>query len=125
MLSPTSKRLPGLLLGFMPVIMFAWMVLPASADLQPASPFGNSMVLQRDQAVPVWGKATPGEEVTVEFAGQKVSSKADATGKWKVSLKAMPANATPQRMTITGTGKPVTFDDVLVGDVWLCSGQSN
>jgi len=97
----------------------------AQADVAPASIFGNSMVLQRDQPVPVWGRAAPGESVTVEFASQKVSAKADAAGKWKVALAAMPANATPQAMTITGTGVPVVFKDVLVGEVWLCSGQSN
>jgi len=97
----------------------------AQADVSVAPIFGNSMVLQREQAVPVWGKAAPGESVTVEFAGQKVTGKADTTGKWKVSLKALPASATPQEMTITGAGKPVVFKDVLVGEVWLCSGQSN
>ena len=99
--------------------------LSAHADVSVAPIFGNSMVLQRDQAVPVWGKAAPDEVVTVEFGGQKVTTHADATGKWKVALKALPAHATPQSMTITGAGSPVVLKDILVGEVWLCSGQSN
>ncbi|GEP41691.1 hypothetical protein BGE01nite_09820 [Brevifollis gellanilyticus] len=79
------------------------------------------MVLQRDKAVPVWGKAEPGEEVVVEFAGQKKTAKADASGKWMVKLDPMPANAEPQVLK-AGT---VSVQDVLVGEVWLASGQSN
>ncbi len=94
--------------------------MPVRADVSVAPIFSNSMVLQREQPVPVWGKAAPGEAVTVEFAGQQVAGKADAAGKWKVVLKAMPANATPQEMKVGA----IVFKDVLVGDVWLCSGQS-
>jgi sialate O-acetylesterase len=95
--------------------------MPVRADVSVAPIFSNSMVLQREQPVPVWGKAAPGEAVTVEFAGQQVAGKADAAGKWKVVLKAMPANATPQEMKVGA----IVFKDVLVGEVWLCSGQSN
>lgn len=97
----------------------------AHADVLPASIFTDSMVLQRDQPVPVWGKAAPEEAVTVEFADQKIAAKTDASGRWKVALKAMPASAAPREMTITGAGAPRVFKDVLVGEVWLCSGQSN
>ena len=83
--------------------------------------FTDHMVLQRDKAVPVWGKAAPGEEVTVEFAGQKKTTKADAGGKWMVKLDPMPANAEPQ---VLKAGN-VSVQDVLVGEVWLASGQSN
>lgn len=93
----------------------------ASAAVKLPSIFTDHMVLQRDMAVPVWGKADPGEEVTVEFAGQTKSAKADARGKWMVKLDAMPANAEPQ---ILKAGN-VTVQDVLVGEVWLASGQSN
>ena len=101
-------------------LMWSGIVLTARADLSVAAIFGNSMVLQRDRPVPVWGWATPGESVTVEFAGQTVTGKADATGKWQAVLKALPANTTPQAMKVGG----IVFKDVLVGDVWLCSGQS-
>ena len=82
------------------------------------------MVLQRDSACPVWGWAEAGEDVTVEFAGQKLTAKPDAQGKWQVSLKPMKANATGQTMTIRGRNE-IKLDDILIGEVWLCSGQSN
>lgn len=98
---------------------------PAGAAVTAASVFGSGMVLQSEQPVPVWGTAAPGEAVTVTFAGQQVSTKTAAGGKWQVALKAMPADATPRELTITGAGNTLAFTDVLVGEVWLCSGQSN
>ena len=89
--------------------------------------FNNKMVLQRGKPVPVWGRGKPGEAVTVEFAGQKKSTAADAQGKWEVRLDAMEANSQPQTLTATGSGQGhrIELSDVLVGDVWLCGGQSN
>jgi sialate O-acetylesterase len=95
------------------------------ADLKPASLFQDHMVLQRKTSVPVWGTADPGKDVTVKFGTQSVSGKADDKGNWRVELPAMEANATGQVMTITSGDKTVTVNDVLVGDVWVCSGQSN
>jgi sialate O-acetylesterase len=86
--------------------------------------FGDNMVLQRDMAVPCWGTAAPGEAVTVAFAGQEKSVIADAAGKWRVTLDPLSANKTPQTLTVSGTNK-LSFTNVLVGEVWLCSGQSN
>jgi sialate O-acetylesterase len=91
------------------------------AAVKLPSIFTDHMVLQRDLPVPVWGKAAPGEEVTVEFAGQKKSAKADANGRWMVKLDPLTANAEPQ---VLKAGN-VTIQDVLVGEVWLASGQSN
>ncbi len=91
------------------------------AAVQMPSIFTDHMVLQRELPVPVWGKAAPGEAVTVEFAGQKKSTKADASGKWMVKLDPLSANAEPQ---VLKAGN-VTIQDVLVGEVWLASGQSN
>lgn len=93
----------------------------AQAAVKLPSVFTDHMVLQRDKPLPVWGKAAPGEEVTVEFAGQKKTAKADASGKWMVKLDPMPANAEPQ---VLKAGN-VSVQDVLVGEVWLASGQSN
>lgn len=98
--------------------------LAARADVRCAAILGDHMVLQRDRAVPVWGDAAPGESVTVEFAGQRVATTASADGHWRVMLAAMPANAESRALTVSGTNT-VTFSDVLVGEVWLCSGQSN
>jgi sialate O-acetylesterase len=84
-------------------------------------------VLQREKPVPVWGRAAAGENVRVEFAGATRSVKtarADAEGRWRVQLDAMSASKTPAKITVTGRNQ-VTISDILVGDVWLCSGQSN
>ncbi len=97
------------------------------ADVKLPAHFSDHMVLQRDMKAPVWGQADPGEGVTVEFAGQKKKAKADADGKWRVYLAPMSASAKSRTMTVTGANKnqKVKFEDVLVGEVWLCSGQSN
>ena len=105
--------------------IFLGAVLPARAEVNAACIFGSGMVLQQQRPVPVWGTATPGEQVSVAFGGQQVSAKADAIGKWKVTLAAMPADAAPREMTITAATNTQVFKDVLVGEVWLCSGQSN
>lgn len=85
---------------------------------------GDSMVLQRELKVPIWGTAQPGEAVTVTFAGQKRDTVADAQGRWTVYLAAMKANATPATMVVRGQNR-VELTDILVGEVWLVSGQSN
>lgn len=119
---PFSKYLTGVL------VLCAIAFAPcAQAEVRLASPFTSHMVLQRDRNVPVWGTAAPGEIVTVEFAGQKVSAKADADGDWRVDLKPMKASAESRTLTVTGsvTAQPIRLDNVLVGEVWLASGQSN
>jgi len=85
---------------------------------------GNGMVLQRDKPVPIWGTATAGENVTVKFNSQVKKTIADATGKWEVMLDPMKASPTPQVLEISGTNT-IKLDNILVGEVWLCSGQSN
>jgi sialate O-acetylesterase len=82
------------------------------------------MVLQQGMPVPVWGTAAPGETVTVSFAGQTVRTTADAQGAWRVALKKLSVDSTPHELTIAGTNT-LTYKNVLVGEVWLCSGQSN
>ena len=86
--------------------------------------FGNDMVLQQGQPVPVWGKAAPGEEVTVSFAGQSVSTKADAQGKWKLKLAPLKVSSQGAEFRVKG-GNELVFKNVVVGEVWFCSGQSN
>ena len=97
--------------------------IAARADVKLPAIFGNHMVLQRATAVPVWGTAAPGEEVTVTIAGQTATAKAGADGKWSVKLAPLAA-AGPHTLTVKGQNT-VTFSDVLVGEVWLGSGQSN
>jgi len=93
------------------------------AEVKPNTLFADNAVLQSGMDVPVWGTARTGEKVTVEFAGQKVTTTA-AHDRWMVRLKAMEASATPRTMTITGDNK-VQIANVVVGEVWIASGQSN
>jgi len=86
--------------------------------------FGDHMVLPRDKHVSVWGTAEAGQSVSVTFAGQSLSCKTDKEGNWSVKLAPMAANAVPQDLTITG-GNTLKITDILLGDVWVCSGQSN
>lgn len=94
------------------------------AELKLPAIIGDHMVLQQNQADPIWGWDTPGTKITVSFAGQNHSAIAGADGRWTVKLAPLPANATPQTLTITGSTKR-ELQDVLIGEVWVCSGQSN
>lgn len=96
----------------------------ARADIKLPAIFSDHMVLQRGNPVAVWGSATGGEEVKVTFAGQTKTAKADKKGKWKVALDAMKENDKPTDLVVAGKNS-VTVKDVLVGEVWICSGQSN
>lgn len=87
--------------------------------------FQTNMVLQRDKPLNVWGWADPDEEVTVSFGDQQAQAKAGADRAWQVTLKAMPANSTPQTMTVKGKSRTLTLENILVGDIWLLGGQSN
>ena len=97
----------------------------ATAALATGTPFADGMVLQRGVAAPVWGTASPGKTVTVEFAGQTKSAKADAAGAWRTSLDPMEASCESRAMKISCGGEMETIKDVLVGEVWFASGQSN
>lgn len=89
-----------------------------------ASVFQDNMVLQCDRPVPIWGRAAPGEAVTVSFAGRSMTARADTHGRWRVTLAPLTASAEPSAMTITGD-RELTLRNVLVGEVWVASGQSN
>ncbi len=94
------------------------------ADVKLPNIFSDRMVIQRQQPIRVFGTATPGEKVAVEFAGESGKAEADATGNWRIQLPAVAADRAPREMIIQGNNK-ITLSDILVGDVWLCSGQSN
>ena len=96
---------------------------PARADVKLPAIFGSHMVLQRDLADKVWGKADEGEEVTVTIADQTKTTKANEKGMWSVNLDPLKAGG-PHVLTVKGKNT-VKFEDVLVGEVWICSGQSN
>lgn len=95
----------------------------ALAEVKVSPVFGDSMVVQRDRPIHVWGWTTPGSNVTVEMAGHQGSVKAAQDGRFDVSLDPLPAGG-PHKMVIEAD-ETKTFNDVLVGEVWLCSGQSN
>ena len=102
----------------------------ADAAVTLARLFSDHTVLQRDRAIPVWGTAEPGEQVTVEFAGQKKTAAADANGRWQVNLDPLSASTEPRTLSVTSGNQQSAIPnqkctDVLVGDVWLASGQSN
>lgn len=100
------------------------------AEVRLASPFTDHMVLQREMPVPVWGMADGGEKITVEFAGQRKSATAGPDGQWRVTLDPLGANAESRDFLVTSVNRESKIEtrklqDVLVGEVWLGSGQSN
>lgn len=99
-------------------------LFPALSALQLSSVFSDHMVLQRQQPVKIWGWDTPGQEVTIEFSGQTARAQANSTGRWEASLSPMSASMVGRPLKITGSSTTI-LKDVLVGEVWLCSGQSN
>lgn len=110
---------------FIPWFMF---VLFASVTVRAAvtlpNVFGDHMVLQRDAKLPVWGWDAPGQTVAVTFAGVTHRATANAAGAWRVDLPAMPADGKTYQMVVKGS-TDITFSNVVIGEVWLCSGQSN
>jgi len=95
-----------------------------SAAPELAPPFQDRTVLQREKPVPVWGRATPGEHVSVAFAGQMVGATAGSDGRWIVMLTPLAENASGSDLTVSGKAT-VTLHDVVVGEVWLCAGEAN
>jgi sialate O-acetylesterase len=109
---------------FFTTILLTALFLQASAQLTTAKLFGNLMVLQRNQPLPIWGWGAKNAKITVNFNGQQVSTKADAEGNWKVLLKPMEAGG-PYKMKITSGSERLDYSDIMMGEVWICSGQSN
>jgi len=94
------------------------------AEVKVPSIFGDHMILQQGATLPIWGVADVGEKVTVTVGGKTANTTADVSGKWRVNLPALPVTDAPLTMTIAGKNT-LTFQDVLVGEVWFASGQSN
>ena len=106
------------------VVLFGFGSVSASALNLPRI-FSDNMVLQRDIPVKIWGSANPGQDVQVKFAGQEKSASAGPDGKWSVTLAPLAASAEPAKLTVTADGQSISMTNVLVGEVWICSGQSN
>ena len=98
---------------------------PGKAALTVAAVFGDNAVLQREAELPVWGSAPAGTEVHIEFAGQFRIATADTDGKWIARLEAMPASSEGRPLHIRSSQGRITFKNIVVGEVWLASGQSN
>jgi sialate O-acetylesterase len=111
-----------------PALVSLTLALPAAADVRAevvlAPLFTDQAVLQRDKPVPIWGTGAKGEKVTVSFAGQQRTATAGNDGRWIVILDPLPASTTGADLVVAGSNT-ITLRDVLVGEVWLCSGQSN
>lgn len=109
--------------AIMMFILFAGINM--KANLKIAKIFSDNMVLQREMPVSVWGEASPGTIATVKFKGQTVSAKTDDNGKWSVKLKPLAADSKPSKMEVVCEKDKIILKNILVGEVWLCSGQSN
>jgi len=97
----------------------------ASAELTLPHFFSDHMVVQRDKPLVIWGQADPGKEVSVSFAGDSTTITSSASGEWKATLKPRPAQSKGSDLKITSGSDSKTLTDVLVGEVWFASGQSN
>jgi len=107
------------------VVLFILLPFFASAQLQLAKIFTNNMVLQRGRPIVIWGKANPGNTIIATFANTKAKGITQKDATWKIILPQQNANTTPQTLTITSLGQTILIENILVGDIWVCSGQSN
>lgn len=106
------------------MLLSAMVVQSSVANVRLCSIFSDGLVLQQNKPVPIWGWAEAGEKIMISFAGQELATTADDDGNWKIALNAIKASDKPQTLTVRGTNT-LTVKDVLVGEVWLFSGQSN
>jgi sialate O-acetylesterase len=106
-------------------LLFTVICSSTMAEIKLPSFFSDGMVLQQETEAAIWGEAGPGAEVRVKFSGQTLSVTADADGAWKVVFKGLTASKTGAELTIRVGNETRTIQDVLVGEVWLASGQSN
>lgn len=106
------------------IIFFVLLAFPVDAKVTLPKVLGSNMVLQRNKPLPIWGTASPGELVKVTFRDQLRSTRADSSGKWEIILDPLETSFEPAEMIISGDNS-ITLTNILVGEVWLCSGQSN
>ncbi len=119
----STKRLAVLAFqGF----FLAWLPVTLAAEVRLPAVIGEHMVIQREKPVVIWGWADKGEEVTVRLGGKEARTRADAEGRWRLSFEPLKAGGGPLELIVRGgKGAEVVVRDILVGEVWLCSGQSN
>lgn len=117
------SRKKNIAIGTISILAILVSCFLASADVKLPAIIGDNMVLQNGMETPIWGMADPGEKVTVTMGDQRAVTVADDNGKWKVALSQWEAGG-PFEMTVAGNNK-ITLKNILVGEVWVCSGQSN
>ncbi|MCP4816028.1 MAG: 9-O-acetylesterase, partial [Planctomycetaceae bacterium] len=96
----------------------------AQADIVLSKVFGDHMVLQQEQPIRLFGAGSPGEKVTAELAGKTATATTGKDGRFRVELPAMKADGKAHTLTVCGKNR-ITLKDILLGEVWICSGQSN
>ena len=106
------------------ILLTTAMAHPTMGEVDVPSVFSDHMVLQRDLPLPIWGTAEPGESISVIFGNQSRSTKAGSNGAWRIEFDPMHASSKGRTLTIRGSNE-IQIDDVLVGEVWICGGQSN
>ena len=117
-----KSRIIGVLLGSAAIL--PWLHQPASSEPLLAGPVMNLAVMQRESPIALHGSAVPGAEVSIEIAGIGASTRADESGEWRTVLPAMSAGG-PYTLSVKDSSGTSTYEDILIGDVFLCSGQSN
>lgn len=118
-----KKFIKLLNIHFFLCLIFIINITEARAEISLPKLVSDHMVLQRNQQLPIWGWADPGEEVQILFRNQNIATKADANGDWSITLDSHEAGG-PYDMVITGKNT-IRIKDIMIGDVWICSGQSN
>jgi len=106
-------------------LLFTAVVAGPAAAVEPAGCFTSHMVLQQAVPLPIFGTAEPGERVTISFGDERAEATADAAGRWQATLPPQTRSSEPRQLVIAGENARVVLEDVLVGEVWLCAGQSN
>jgi sialate O-acetylesterase len=119
--SEAFRRTAGRRIIFFTAVLF---FVGTGRSFEIAGIFGDSMVLQQGRPIPIWGNASAGERIKVQLAQQEKSNLADASGRWRIVLEPMLAGG-PYELVISGRDESRTFKDVWLGEVWVCSGQSN
>lgn len=125
-MKPFAKReLPAPTLALVLSVLGLLFTATLARALEVPTIFSNDMVLQQEQEIPVWGRAEPGRSITVQLGDETVAAQAQADGTWEARLQPRQASFDPLTLTIEDGTQKLTFSNVLVGEVWLCSGQSN
>lgn len=123
--NPRQARTVRTAVRFLALALSCLAAAVSGADLALARPFGDHMVLPMRREVPVWGKASANATVELSFRGKTYQTQADTSGNWRIALSAMEPSSKPATMTVKGNGQTLQLGGLLVGRVYLCSGQSN